>query len=86
MEVIVFKNIVGLLAIVCVITALLLLICPDWFKRINNYLKIWISTRKFMKPLEVPKYVDDQIFAKHNILGILLLVITAIFACMYIRL
>lgn len=81
-----FKNVVGLLALISVATALLLLIWPDRFKRINNYLKKWFSTRRLIKPLEMQKDIDEQIFKMRNLIGTLLLVLAVFFVYMYIKL
>ena len=78
METIILKNIIAVLVVINLLTALFILFYPRTLRRLNDFLNIWVSTRRLLRPLEVVKSIDDQIYKRHKILGISFLLFTPI--------
>lgn len=77
------KNNMVLLAVTYIIIALFFFIWPQILKRINILSKIWISTRKLTKPLDMMRDVDEQIFKISRVIGALSLILALIFIYLY---
>ncbi len=67
-----------------IIISVFLLIFPGSLKRTNDFLNKRISTRKLTKPLEIIKNIDDKIYEKRKMLGILSLIIVSFLIHCYI--
>ena len=86
----IYKNrkILGVLSLVFIpagiIISVFLLIFPGSLKRTNDFLNKRISTRKLTKPLEIIKNIDDKIYEKRKMLGILSLIIVSFLIHCYI--
>ena len=80
------KNISGLLIPVSISIAMFLLFFPNTLKRTNDFLNNWVSTRKLLRPLEIPRNVDDKIYKRRRILATLFLIIIPFLTCCYIML
>ncbi len=52
----------------------------------GSFLDKWFSLRRFLKPLDIMRDVEDKIYKRHRILGIVSLLSSIILAHWYIRL
>ncbi|MDD5484012.1 MAG: hypothetical protein PHP98_10275 [Kiritimatiellae bacterium] len=73
------KIIAQCLAILCLILAVLLLVCPGVFSRINRVSKIWFPTERLEKELNRTRDIDAQLLKIRRILGVIALALAFVF-------
>jgi len=76
---------IEVLAVACFISAIFLLFFQGIFKRFNEFSKIWISTRKFTKELDVMRDVDAPLLKGGRVLGLLALALSVFLAFLLLR-
>ncbi len=84
METVILKNIIAVLVVINLLTALFILFCPKVLRRLNDFLNIRVSTRRLLRPLEIVRNIDVQIYKRHKILGISFLIFTSLLIRCYI--
>jgi len=62
------------------------LLFPQSLRKWGSFLDKWFSLRRFLKPLDIMRDVEDEIYKRHRILGIISLLSSIILAHWYIRL
>ncbi len=67
--------IIGLLSLA---GSLALFFIPKLFSRFNKVMKIWLSTRKLLRLLEIPIDIDGWIFAHRWLMGSILFILSLI--------
>ena len=78
-----FRTLTAPLATIFFVLGLSLLIWPGAFKRLNRVTKKWISTRKILRPLEIPREIDEHLFKIRKVTGIVLLALALFFLYVY---
>jgi len=80
-----FKEVILGLAIVNAIIALLLLVWPNFFIKLNNVLNIWIPTEKIEYALNKNRVIDPQIIKSRKIIGYLTVVLVIVLLFLYFK-
>lgn len=86
MEIIVLKNLYGILAILSFLTSLSFLLFPNSLKCLSKFLNKWFSTRLFLKQLESVRDVENEIYERNKIIGVISLLCALVLMYRYIRL
>lgn len=86
MEIIALKNLSGILAILSSLTALSFLLFPNPLKRLSKFLNKWFSVRSFFKPLELIRDVEDKIYKRSKIIGVISLLCALVLMHWYLKL
>lgn len=73
------------LSVACFTSSIFLLFFPGIFKRVNEISKIWISTRKFTKELDVMRDVDAPLIKGCRLLGLFALALSAFLMYLLLR-
>jgi hypothetical protein len=71
--------------IIAIVLALLLLFLPDFYLAVSQRLNKWVSTRRTLKPMEIPRNQERRIYRHHRLFG-LLVSIGAIYTLSYFML
>jgi hypothetical protein len=72
-------------ALVCLVLTAFLLIWPDAFKAANRLSKKWISTEALEEKLNRTHDIDETLLGLRKILGVILLLLAAIFILLLFR-
>ena len=67
--------IIGLLSLA---GSLAIFFIPNLFSRFNKTMKIWLSTRKLLRLLEIPIDIDGWIFAHRWLIGSILFILSLV--------
>ncbi len=86
METIVLKNLYGILAVSSFLISLSFLLFPNSLKRLSKFLNKWFSTRLFLRQLELVRDVEDKIYKRNKIIGVISLLCMLALMYRYIRL
>lgn len=74
-----YKLIAIWFAVICLILTAFLLIWPNALIRANQLFKKWIPTDSFEKQLNQTRDIDAQLMAWHKVIGLITLLLSAIF-------
>lgn len=69
-------------SILTLISGIILFTRPKVLQSINDFLNIWYSTRKAMKPLEIMHETDSYIYRRNKAVGWIMLIISVF--CLYL--
>nr|MBU1327672.1 hypothetical protein [Candidatus Omnitrophota bacterium] len=81
-----FKNIAISLVILNFLAAVTFLLFHRVLKKWDIDLNKWFSLRKFLKPLELIRSVENEIYKAHKVFGILSLILSLIIFCWWMNL
>lgn len=81
-----WKIFLNIFSIGTFLSGLFFLLFPKLLKRLANLLNKWFSLRKFLKPLDMMRYVDDKVYKMRKVLGSLLLLVGLILFIIQIKL
>ncbi|MEW6100716.1 MAG: hypothetical protein AB1481_00260 [Candidatus Omnitrophota bacterium] len=79
------KDFIGLLSIIYIVVGLFFLLWPALLKRINDYTKVWISSRKLTRPLDMMRDIDEKILQMGKVIGVLSLLLGLVFIFSFAR-
>lgn len=68
--------------IIAIVLALLLILLPDLYIVISQRLNKWVSTRRSLRPMEIPRNHERLIYRHHRLFG-LLVTIGAVYTLSY---
>ena len=80
-----YKMIAFWCALVCLVLTAFLLIWPNIFRQANRMSKKWISTDTLEKKLNQTHDIDEKLLGLRKILGVILLLLAAIFILLLFR-
>lgn len=83
--VLLYKQMVLGLAIICLVLSAGLLICPGIFKTANRLSKKWISTASLEKKLNQTHDIDDALLRMRKVLGFILLALGVFFILLLMK-
>lgn len=80
------KYVVILFSVLIFLVGLILLLFSQSLRRWSNSCNKWFSVRRFIKPLDMMRDVEQKIYKRHRILGIISLLSAVVLTHWYVKL
>lgn len=85
MQYLTVKDFTAILAGLLAVASILLLACPGVLRKCNKGSKQWFSMRKFMRPFDLFRDIDENILKMSRPLGVIALILTIVFIYLTVK-